>query len=239
MQLSDIDTKLDDYSNVLEKAEELVIHQIERKMIELSESMKSFHQKWTEYKVNTGKMNIGKCTESDYFDLRESLAKLKAKINVVNGEAASIAVEELTLTELETIESEIELFIKARNLANVYSAEFNALSGRMWISLRNDLVKISQFIIKWKRDVAQLDGVIDICNGDFQYLKEIGSIVPILKYCTGEDFKEVHWTELLQGRLQLSTAISIESLQFRHFIEAYEILLEPSSISYIEDLQNR
>ena len=246
MQLNLIGTKLDGYYNVLEKAKKLVLQESERKVIEVSQTLKSIQQKWTKYKESVDRTKIERWCKSDYFDLGDGLANLKVKINEVHDEVASVTDDnvatatnrELALTKVEVIENEMEYFMKARNLAQAYSAELNALSAKMWICLRNDLSEISQFFVKWKKDIVQLNEA-NVEVGVFQNLEEIGSLVPILKYCTGELFKEVHWTELLQGRLQLSTDISIENLLFRHFIEANEILLQPCTIAYIEDLQTR
>lgn len=89
--------------------------------------------------------------------------------------------------------------------------------------------------------------------------------MPALKYCKSDAFKEViihpyyqhhhvlsghhrthvfiilqdHWTELLQGKLQLSKDIRVEKLRVEHFLSRLDILMEPATLSFVKSLQAR
>ena len=221
----------------MNEAKQLAIQHIQRKMQDLSDRVTSLRNEWVTYKQ--GKRNDMKHTDSEYLNLRDRLDKIKSNVIEANHEAASAAIESFATIDMDTIETEMDLFVKFRDLTNSYSVELDALSTRPWVSLRNDLTEISEFVVKWERKLAELNETFDIGNETFLYLKELGSIVSILTYCTGEVFKEVHWTEFLQGKLLLPIAISIENLQLHHFLEAQEILLHPKTLPYVEELQNR
>lgn len=48
-----------------------------------------------------------------------------------------------------------------------------------------------------------------------------------------------HWTELLQGKLQLSKDIRVEKLRVEHFLSRLDILMEPATLSFVKSLQAR
>ena len=59
---------------------------------------------------------------------------------------------------------------------------------------------------------------------------ELGAIkaaAPALKYCHGKDFKEEHWSALLQGKLGLSKDVRLETLTVGHFTASLRILGAP------------
>jgi hypothetical protein len=49
--------------------------------------------------------------------------------------------------------------------------------------------------------------------------------IPALKYCQGEPFKEDHWTELLQGRLQLAKEVRIYICIYIYYIYIYVYII--------------
>jgi dynein heavy chain 2 len=70
-------------------------------------------------------------------------------------------------------------------------------------------------------------------------VEKIKKCIPALKYCQGEPFKEDHWTELLQGRLQLAKEVKRENVKVEHFLSRLDILMEPSTLSFVKNLQAR
>ena len=55
----------------------------------------------------------------------------------------------------------------------------------------------------------------------------IKAAAPALKYCHGKDFKEEHWSALLQGKLGLSKDVRLETLTVGHFTASLRILGAP------------
>ena len=71
------------------------------------------------------------------------------------------------------------------------------------------------------------------------YIDKIKKSIPSLKYCRGEPFKEDHWTELLQGKLNLGRQVNRENVNVGHFMSRLDILSEPATLSYVKNLQAR
>lgn len=51
--------------------------------------------------------------------------------------------------------------------------------------------------------------------------------------------KEDHWIELLQGKLKLPREVTKENVKVEHFLSKIDILIEPSTLPFVKNLQSR
>ena len=65
----------------------------------------------------------------------------------------------------------------------------------------------------------------------------IKAAIPALKYCTGNDFKDEHWSSLLQSKLGLPQEVRLENLTVGHFILSLEKLADPGLAPFMKQLQ--
>jgi hypothetical protein len=115
------------------------------------------------------------------------------------------------------------------------------MSDEDWINFTN-IYQLQDFATKWAEKVkasftrGSYDSVVEyiITNAD-----RIKKSIPALKYCKSEAFKEDHWTELLQGKLQLPKDLRVEKLKVEHFLLKLDILMEPTTLTYVKNLQAR
>ena len=143
---------------------------------------------------------------------------------------------------LSAVEAEILTSSLSWGMLRDYLDELNELGKLDWIGFRNDMQTLYNCVSKWSDRVNEkfaagnTDQVITHLSLCLEHLR---SAVPVLKYCHGKDFKDAHWSALLQGQLGLSKEVRLESLTLGHFLDILDKMVEPSLLPFVKQLQSR
>mmetsp|Transcript_28192 Transcript_28192/g.87222 ORF Transcript_28192/g.87222 Transcript_28192/m.87222 type:complete len:264 (-) Transcript_28192:3513-4304(-) len=141
---------------------------------------------------------------------------------------------------LAMIEVEITMCSSSWGFLRDYLNELNELEKQDWINFRNNMHSLHHFVSTWTSKIKEnLHGG----HGDTimlhisSQLDHIKAAIPTLKYSHGKDFKDEHWSSLLQGKLGLGKDVRLESLTLGHFLMALDKVAEPSLLSFVKELQ--
>jgi len=143
---------------------------------------------------------------------------------------------------LVAIEAEIMTTSTSWGMLRDYLQELSDLETQDWIGFRNNMHEFHHLISKWSDNIKEkfVDGSADavILHLSSQ-LGRLKAAAPTLKYCHGRDFKDEHWSSLLQGKLGISKEVRLESLTFGHFLSALDKIVEPTLLPFVKQLQTQ
>ena len=152
-------------------------------------------------------------------------------------------INPLSLLQTRTIEREITKHVTFVKTLKDYDEELKDLTATAWINFRTNIYYIDDFRSKWNKRIenfleanSNYSSIVSSIKVDLQRL---GDMIPILQFCSGDLFKEDHWTELLQGKMRLPPNINISNLLLRHFFDTGDILVDPNNAQFFRDLQIR
>ena len=117
---------------------------------------------------------------------------------------------------LGVVEVEILATSKSWGMLRDFLAELSELEKQDWISFRNDMYALQDLASQWSDKVKEVfasgssDAVTLHLSGQLERIK---AAAPTLKYCHGKDFKDEHWSALLQGKLGLARDVRLENLR--------------------------
>lgn len=133
---------------------------------------------------------------------------------------------------------------KSWDMLKEYYNEYKAISDQDWLTFSTNVYVLQDFSTKWN-DILKANYVKGSSSYDnisdyiFTTIDKIKKSIPSLKYCRGEPFKEDHWAELLQGKLQLARDVHRENLKVEHFLSRLDILMEPATLAFVKNLSSR
>ena len=145
--------------------------------------------------------------------------------------------------EISSISVDIEKTIKSFAFLRKYLVEREELARQYWIEFRANIFVLEEFCAKWNNCSKQLQE--KEFGADFAVMvleKDVGCIqksMSTLKLCRGDVFREDHWSELLQGKLELSKTVRIENLTIGHFLSVLDKLCNSEVLQFVGDLQSR
>lgn len=133
---------------------------------------------------------------------------------------------------LSVVEVEINATVCSWRLLRDYLSELGELKVMDWIGFRSNIFALQDLAAKWSEKLKDRfavggggsDAVLVHLSGELDAIK---AAAPALKYCHGKDFKEEHWSALLQGKLGLSKDVRLETLTVGHFTASLRILGAP------------
>ena len=133
---------------------------------------------------------------------------------------------------LSVVEVEIDTTVCSWRLLRDYLGELGELETMDWIGFRSNIFALQDLALKWSEKLKDRfavggggsDAVLVHLSGELDAIK---AAAPALKYCHGKDFKEEHWSALLQGKLGLSKDVRLETLTVGHFTASLRILGAP------------
>lgn len=139
---------------------------------------------------------------------------------------------------LETLIEDYTQTSKSWDTLKLYYDELGVMSEQDWLTFSVNVYALQDFGTKWSELLKGSRGD-SISEHILSAVDKIKKSIPALKYCRGEPFKEDHWTELLQGKLQLGRDIRRENVKVEHFLSRLDILMEPATLTYVKNLQAR
>lgn len=131
---------------------------------------------------------------------------------------------------------------KSWDMLKEYMDELKAITDQDWLTFSTNVYALLDFATKWadKLKASFTKGSYDaVADHIITTVERVKKSVPALKYCQGEPFKEDHWTELLQGKLQMAKDIRRDNVKVEHFMAKLDILMEPATLTFVKNLQSR
>ena len=245
LTLSRFDIALEAFNDLIEEQKEALKGTMEEETIQLNLNIDKFTNRWKQLKP-------GEVKSWDPYEVKrifESLEDWKSQLDELQSKAESLCdscmmfnMPKPRFDGLEQLVGDISSTVKSWDLLKVYEEEIKAIADQDWLAFSVNVYVLQDFAMKWndKLKASFQKGAYDaVADHIATILEQIKKSIPALKYCQGEPFKEDHWIELLQGKLQLSRDVRRENVKVSHFLSKLDILMEPSTLSFVKNLQSR
>lgn len=240
----DFDIAMEAHNDIIEQQKEVLKTFLEEEEVTINVEIDKFASKWKQLKPSDTKSwdpkDIQKIFDS-LDDWKQQFSVLEVRTTKhVEGRLA-FGMQSARFDGLEALQQDLITTSKSWDMLKEYMTEEKAISDEDWISFTNVYV-LQDFAAKWADNLKATfsRGAYDsVAEYIVTKVERIKKSVPALKYCKSDAFKEDHWTELLQGKLQLSKELRVEKLKVEHFLSRLEILMEPATLSFVKALQAR
>ena len=238
------DIALEAYNDVIEGQKEILKSFLEEEEIIINIDIDKFYNKWRQLKpTNTKSWEI-----NDIQIIFDTLNDWKEQFLLLNNRTIkhteariSFNMKNPKFEQIELLNEDILNTTKSWDILKEYLNEEKLISNEDWLNFTNIYI-LQDFAMKWSEEMKLIfsKGSYDsIAEYIITKVEKIKRSIPSLKYCKSDSFKEDHWIELLQGKLQLSRDLKLDKLKVEHFLLKLDILMEPSTLTFVKNLQAR
>jgi dynein heavy chain 2, cytosolic len=244
----DFDIALEAFNDMVEEQKEALKVTLEDEVITLNENVEKFGSRWRQLKpggeVDSWDMdNIQKIFNS-LDDWKKQFEDMKTHAAKLTESCLTFGLIKPRFDSLENLLEDLATTTKSWDMLKDYYAELHAMSEQDWLTFSTNVYVLQDFATKWQESlktnfVKGSSSYDNVAEYIFTTVEKIKKSVPALKYCRGEPFKEDHWAELLQGKLNLAKDVRRENVKVEHFLSRLDILMEPNTLSFVKNLQSR
>ncbi len=243
----DFDIAMEAFNDMIEEQKEALKGTLEEDTVTLNMNIDKFGSRWRQLKPT----EIKSWEYSEVLRVFESLDDWKKQFDELQTTAEKLTDNMVTFgmvkprfEGLESLVEDLDTTNKSWDMLKKYYEELNEMNIQDWLMFSVNVYTLQDFATKWQDElkVSFAKGSYDsVADHIITTVEKIKKCIPALKYCRGEPFKEDHWTELLQGKLRLSTDIRRENVKVEHFlsVKSLDILMEPSTLAFVKNLQAR
>eukprot|EP01035_Chromulina_nebulosa_P017590 gene17590-23160_t len=242
----DFDIALEAFNDMIEQQKEVLKVTLEDQTISLNESITKFKARWLQLKPSADGMNFEYKVIQKIFnqldDWKNQFSGLENQSVQLTESCAMFGMTKPRFEGLDVLSDDISSTCQSWDMLKDYFTEFNSISSQDWIAFSVNVYTLQDFAMKWSDLIKQSfnkNGSSQVSDYIYETVDKIKKSIPVLKYCRGEAFKEDHWTELLQGKLKLPSEINKENVKVDHFLLKLDILIDPSTLTYVKNLQTR
>ena len=241
----DFDIALEAFSDMVEEQKEALKGTLEDDVTGLNMNIDKFGNRWRQLKPTDVKSweyaEVQKVFET-LADWKKQFADLEESAATLTENCLTFGIQKPRFDGLEALVEDLKGTNKSWDMLKEYYDEMHIISEQDWLTFSVNVYVLQDFATKWsdKLKAAFTKGSYDsVAEHISTTVEKIKKTIPALKYCQGEPFKEDHWTELLQGRLQLAKEVKRDNVKVEHFLSRLDILIEPSTLSFVKNLQAR
>jgi dynein heavy chain 2 len=240
----DFEVSLEAHNDIIEAQKEVLKTFLEEEEMNLNIEIEKFFSKWKQLKPSDNKSwdykDIQRVFDS-LDDWKKQFSELEARTAKHFEARVNFNMKSPRFDNLEFLQQDILNTSKSWDMLKEYLLEEKKLSDEDWLTFTN-IYDLQDFAVKWSDNLKQTftrgsyDSVAEYIMNKVEKMKKS---IPALKYCKSDAFKEDHWTELLQGKLMMSKDLRVEKLKVEHFLAKLDILMDPSTLSFVKSLQAR
>ena len=241
----DFDISLEAFNDMIEEQKENLKGGIDEEVTTLNMNIDKFNNRWKQLKPTEMKSweysEILKIFDS-LIDWKKQFADLESNSVTLTENCATFGLQKPRFDGLENLIIDIKNTTKSWDLLKEYYDELNLINVQDWLTFSVNVYVLQDFAMKWVEILknnytnSKYDSVGEHIITTVEKIKKC---IPSLKYCQGTPFKEDHWAELLQGKLQLNKDVKRDNLRVEHFLSRLDILMEPGTLNFVKNLQAR
>ena len=238
------EVSLGSYNEVIEGQKEVLKGFLEEEEMNINVDIERFGNKWRQLKPTDSKSWDPKDLQAVFDaldDWKAQFASITARTSKHTEARSAFGMKNARFDGVDALTADIAATSKSWDILKEYLAEEKLMSDEDWINFTNVYV-LQDFAVKWADTMKQSfsRGAYDsVAEYIVTKVERIKKSIAALKYCKSEAFKEDHWTELLQGKLQLPRDLRADKLKVEHFLSKLDILMEPATLSFVKNLQAR
>ena len=241
----DFDIALEAFNDMVEEQKEALKGTLEEDVTTLNMNIDKFGNRWKQLKptdVKSWEYAEVQRVFATLADWKKQFADLEISATTLTENCLTFGLQKPRFDGLESLVDDLQNTNKSWDMLKEYYDELHVISEQDWLTFSVNVYALQDFAIKWVETLKAsfAKGSYDsVAEHIISTVEKIKKSIPALKYCQGEPFKEDHWTELLQGRLQLAKDVRRDNVKVEHFLSRLDILMEPSTLSFVKNLQAR
>ena len=206
------------FNDMIEEQKENLKGGIDEEVTTLNMNIDKFNNRWKQLKPTEMKSweysEILKIFDS-LIDWKKQFADLESNSVTLTENCATFGLQKPRFDGLENLIIDIKNTTKSWDLLKEYYDELNLINVQDWLTFSVNVYVLQDFAMKWVEILknnytnSKYDSVGEHIITTVEKIKKC---IPSLKYCQGTPFKEDHWAELLQGKLQLNKDVKRDNL---------------------------
>jgi hypothetical protein len=208
---------------------------IEQSILDLDEKIQDFQARWESSSTSKEVLNMDEELSGIDMFLNECDDLVNSKKDLLKN-CTILNVKFTDSSSLEHIYEDIMRHVDGNEANKEFCNEEAILFNRNWKGF--DLKDLVNFSSQWKSRVEKFDNAV-FAKKILKKIKTIHEILPALKYCCGDDYKEEHWAELFYDIIGVSRDISLNDMTCHELIQANNKLLLPQTVTLLQQLQSR
>ena len=241
----DFDIALEAFNDMVEEQKEALKGTLEDDVTTLNMSIDKFGSRWRQLKptdVTSWEFAEVQKVFDTLADWKKQFSDLEISATTLTENCLTFGLAKPRFDGLETLVGDLKNTNRSWDMLKTYYDELHVISEQDWLTFSVNVYVLQDFATKWSDALkaaytkGSYDSVADHISSTVEKIKKS---IPSLKYCQGEPFKEDHWTELLQGKLQLTKEVKRDNVKVEHFLSRLDILVEPATLSFVKNLQAR
>jgi dynein heavy chain 2 len=232
-----LQSSLNDYGDVIEQQRDVVRQDLHKKTSDLNAALDKFAARWSAQKPKPiDQLDLASANEqfervrewrADWQDMKDRMETLKKDCLLFDVPSPNFSASGL--------EAEIAEHERAWTAFEEFRTELDSMGKEDWLSFRSKLYNFQDFFMLWAEKLKgrEKDVVAKFIGAQLELFKQAW---PVLKLSTGEGFEKEHWKSLFHY-LKLSKEVTMENLQFSHFLDNMGLLVKASD--QVKELQAR
>eukprot|EP00906_Rhabdomonas_costata_P001229 RCo001932 len=235
VDLATVETKWDRFLQALDAHAKMVDSQLEKMCGAVEQNVKKFGkevskfvQHWNASKprdisqyasrdeVTTKCVDFMKEKRSELDDFKNRALEFKRQCEYFKLASAEFA-------ELDQMEVEFILMEEKWTLYETFYRELAELAKEDWLTFRSKAYRFDDFVKGWLSKLGQPSN--DIAKKLKEQCEVWNDLGPSLKYLRGDGMTPDHWAAMFK-LLELEKGITAEKLQFGHFVEKADLIIE-------------
>lgn len=238
----DFDVSLEAYNELIESQKEIFKSTIESDIISLNTEIDRMGNRWRQLKPSEVKSYEYQAVMKIFSEIEEwknQFSGLETNAATLTESCASFNMPKPRFDGLESLVEDLKNTTESWKLLKSYIEEVSAIGEQDWLGFAVNIYTLLDFSTKWYDQVKASQSRDMISEYILSNTDKIKRCMPALKYCQGEPFKDDHWTELLQNKLQLAKEVRAKNLKVNHFLSRLDFIVEPSFLTFIKNLSAR
>ena len=241
----DFDIALEAFNDMIEEQKEALKGTLEEDVTTLNMNIDKFGNRWRQLKPSDVKSwdyaDVQKVFDA-LADWKKQFAELQEQADGLTENCVAFGLAKPRFDGLEALLEDLTKTNVSWDMLKEYYDELKVISTQDWLTFSVNVYALQDFALKWVETLKTrfVKGAYDsVAEHIASTVEKIKKSIPALKYCQGEPFKEDHWTELLQGRLQMARDVRRDNVKVEHFLAKLDILMEPATLTFVKNLQAR
>ncbi|GLI62890.1 cytoplasmic dynein 1b heavy chain [Volvox africanus] len=234
-------TQLQQFDAHLEEQKNQLGVQISRQLDEFKAKVAGMNSRWQELKPKSGPSGNPAVVLAKIQEYTNAIQELREESAKLHREAEAFKIDVPAFDLLDDMEADV-LNTKANwDRYADFLRERDEMANRDWLSMRDQVWKIEDFLAKWTKATAGKGGEDPIAIILLNEIDNYTLCLPHLKSCLrGAGWEDAHWNQLF-GMLGMKTtgpaAVSKETVTLTHFLEKADQVVKHSDAIKALDAQ--
>ena len=241
----DFDIALEAFNDMVEEQKVALKSTLEEEVVTLNMNIDKFGSRWKQLKptdVKSWEKDEIQRVFASLEDWKKQFDELQTAAETLMNNCVTFQMAKPRFDGLDALLEDFGDTSRSWDLLKDFYAEMDEIASQDWLAFSTNVYVLQDVAQKWADTLktTYANGIFDAVGEHIiGIVDKIKKSIPALKYCRGEPFKEDHWTELLQGKLKMPHTVRRESVLVQHFLDKLDIIMEPSTLSFVKNLQAR